>query len=84
MREDKILKVKISKDKNSFTVLDSYAMLPDKLIKLGDNFDVATIKSVFPYKFATEDHLFYQGVMPTLHYYAGISVDVYKAMSVYY
>lgn len=74
----------ITKGRNSFTVLDSYAMLPDKLIKLGDNFDVHTIKSVFPYKFATEDHLFYEGDMPTFDYYEGISLDVYNSMSVYF
>lgn len=57
LRDDKI-RVKISKGKNSFTILDSYAILPHKLINLGKNFGVATIKSKFPYKFAIEDHLF--------------------------
>ena len=84
LRDDKILKVKITKGKDSFTILDSYAMLPDKLINLGNNFDVATIKSVFPYKFATQDHLFYEGDMPTINYYQGISLDEYNSMSVYF
>ena len=55
LRGKHIIKAKRTKGKKSFTILDSYAMLPEKLIKLGDNFGVSTIKSVFPYKFATED-----------------------------
>lgn len=49
LRDDKIIKVKISKNKNSFTILDSYAMLPDKLIELGKNFEVATLKSLISF-----------------------------------
>ena len=84
LRDDKIIKVKISKDKKSFIILDSYAMLADKLIKLGKNFGVATIKSKFPYKFAIQDHLFYEGAMPSIEYYEGIKDEEYKDMSVGY
>lgn len=43
----------------------------------------STIKSMFPYKFATEDNLFYEGNMPSIVYYPGISLDVYNNMSVH-
>ena len=84
IRHDKILKVKISKARNSFTILDSYAMLPDKLINLGDNFGVPTIKSQFPYNFSTEDHLFYEGDLPSFDYYEGISLEIYNSRGVYF
>lgn len=84
LRDDKIIKVKISKNKNSFTILDSYTMLPDKLSKLGANFDVATIKSNFPYKFAVQDHLFYEGVIPSIDCYEDISEQEYKDMFIGY
>lgn len=73
LREDKIIKVKISKGVNSLIILDSYAMLPNKLSKLGKDFDVPTLKSKYPYKFATADHLFYEGVMPSIDYYDNIT-----------
>ena len=38
---------------------------------------------MFPYKFATEDNLFYEGNMPSIVYYPGISLDVYNNMSVH-
>lgn len=44
LRKEKNLKVKISKGKHSLTILDSYAMMPNKLINLGKDFEVATIK----------------------------------------
>ena len=84
LRDDKIIKLKISRNKNSFTILDSYAMLPYKLIELGESFNVATIKSKFPYKFAIQDHLFYEGSMPNIEYYEDIKQEVYNNMSVYY
>lgn len=80
LRDEKIIKVKISKNKNSFTILDSYTMLPDKLSRLGKNFDVATIKSNFPYKFAVQDHLFYVGVIPSIDCYEDITEQEYKDM----
>ena len=60
LRNDRIIKVTISKDKHSFSIMDSYAMLPDSLQTLGVNFEVDTVKSKFPYKFAaTQNNLFY-------------------------
>ena len=40
LRDDSMLKVTIGKNKNSFSILDSFAMLPDRLLKLGENFGV--------------------------------------------
>lgn len=84
LRHDNIIRAKISKDKHSFTILDSYAMLAEALIKLGTNFDVPTLKSKFPHGFALEDNLFYQGSMPGIEYYEDISEDDYKDMAVSY
>ena len=84
LRDDKIIKVNISKGKNSLIILDSYAMLGNKLIKLGENFGVTTLKSEFPYKFAIQDHLFYEGKMPCIEYYENIDKQEYKDMFVGY
>lgn len=83
LRDNKIIKVKISKGKNSFTILDSYAMLPQELSELGISFGVATIKSKFPYIFAVEDHLFYKGSMPSIDMYDEINLVEYENMCVY-
>ena len=48
LRDEKVIKVDISKNFNNLTILDSYAMLPETLAKLGDNFNVVTLKSKFP------------------------------------
>ena len=58
-------------------------MLPHKLSRLGENCSVSTIKSVFPYRFITKEHIFYEGAMPSLDYYTVISLDIYNSMSVY-
>ena len=55
-------------------------MLPNSLLKFGNNFGVATIKSKFPYKFAVQDHLFYEGAMPSIGYYEDITEQEYKNM----
>lgn len=73
LRDDKIIKVKISKTILIFTILDSYAVLPDKLIKLGENFEVATMKSQLSYKFATQGNLFYVGAIPSIDCYENIT-----------
>jgi len=78
LRDDKIIKLTISKDKHSFTILDSYCILTDSLSRLGKNFEVETIKSIFPYKFANEDLLFYKGKTPTINFYENISKEEYN------
>ena len=84
LREDKIIKVKISKGANSFIILDSYVMLANKLSKLGEDFDVPVLKSKFPYMFATTDHLFYEAVMPSIDNYEDITKEEYDSMFVGY
>ena len=83
LRGDDIIKVRIAKGKHSLTILDSLCMLPEKLSTLGDNFGVPTIKSVFPYSFATQDNLFYEGRMPSIDHYDNLSLEAYNNMSVH-
>lgn len=78
LRDDKIIKVKITKDSKSIIILDSYAMLSQSLSTLASSFDLATIKSKFPYKFSTENNLFYIGSIPELKYYEDISKEEYE------
>ena len=80
LRDDKIIKVKISKGKHSFSILDSYSMLTSSLAKLGKSFEVDTLKSYFPYKFSTKDHLFYKGDTPNVIYYENISLEEYNKL----
>lgn len=80
LRDDKI--IKISKGKNSFTIVDSYIMLSDKLITLGENFWVSTLKSKFPYKFALEDNLFYEGNTPLIDFYKNITQEEYDNLNI--
>lgn len=77
LRDDKIIKISIKKDKNILNILDSYAMLPSSLSKLGKDYNVNTIKSIFPYKFATENHLFYIGHTPGIQFYGDLSIKTY-------
>ena len=78
LRDDKIIKVKISKGKYSFTIIDSYCMLTNSLSKLGKSFEVDTLKSYFPYKFSTTENLFYKGITPNIIYYENITLEEYN------
>ena len=80
LRNDKIIKVKISKNKNSVNIMDSYCMLTSNLVKLDKSFNVDTIKSVFPYNFYKQENLFYIGNTPDISYYNNISIDSYKML----
>lgn len=75
-RDGKPIKVSFIKGKHKFSILDSYCMLPESLAKLGKIWGVKTLKSIFPYKFATEDNLFYRGVTPSFDMYNNITRDV--------
>jgi hypothetical protein len=54
-RDNKIIQIKISKiinnNKGSVTICDSYCMLDNKSSKLGVDFEVNTLKGIFPYDF---------------------------------
>ena len=57
-------------------------MLNNSLAKLGKDYNVNTIKSIFPYKLATKPHLFYIGNTPNIHFYNDITdldyIKLYK------
>ena len=53
-------------------------MLANKLSILGKDFNVATLKSKFPYKFAITENLFYKGVTPNIENYENISLEEYN------
>lgn len=77
LRNDKIIQITISRDKSSFSIRDSFAILPDSLEKLGKNFEVDVLKSKFPYKFANKENLFYKGNTPYISFYNNISYKEY-------
>ena len=80
LRDDKVIRVKITKGSHSFVIYDSYAMLPEKLSRLGESFGVSVLKTPFPYDFATQDNLFYKGDLPSIAYYPGINLEEYDLM----
>ena len=81
-RDRNIIKLTIAKGKNSVTILDSLAMLASKLITLGKDFEVTTLKSKLPYSFFSEDTLFYTGNTPDISYYEDISLDEYNLLNI--
>ncbi len=78
LRDDKVMQLTVKKDNNTLNIMDSYCMLVNKLSKLAEDFGVETQKSVFPYKFAIEDNLFYKGHTPGIHFYKDVSVEDYS------
>jgi len=72
----------ISRNKQRLVLIDSYPILPKKLSILGKDFNVGTLKSIFPYKFGLEDNLFYVGSTPPIQNYDNITneeyIDIYK------
>lgn len=84
LKDDNIIKVVISKGYKSFTIVDSYSILNSSLAKLGKDFEVSTIKTYFPYKFATRGNLFYKGVTPDINYYNNITMEQYANLHISY
>lgn len=76
-RDNRILAITISKNGHKLTIKDSYAILNSSLRNLAKSYDTPRgakfNKSYFPYKFSTENNLFYVGNTPTKSYYEGIS-----------
>ncbi|KAF1934493.1 hypothetical protein EJ02DRAFT_493133, partial [Clathrospora elynae] len=66
VENSKVVNPKVEKPKveKSFIIRDSYAILPQSLSSLGRNFEVDVLKSIFPYKFSTQDNLLYIGETP--------------------
>jgi hypothetical protein len=80
LRDDKIIKLTISKGNNKLILVDSYCILTNSLTKLAKDFQVDTQKSVFPYKFSTRSNLFYHGIIPSIDQYDNISQIEYDNM----
>jgi hypothetical protein len=80
LRDNRIIRYVIKRDKNSLTLIDSYPILPKKLANLGKDFNVETLKSIFPYKFALEDNLFYIGSTPPIENYNNINKEDYTEL----
>lgn len=80
LKDDKVIKVSIKKDGNLLVLQDSYCVLSSSLSKLGESFGVDTLKSVFPHEFSVTNNLFYEGNMPDIKYYKGISTEKYHEM----
>lgn len=80
-RDDIILKLKIKKESDSVTILDSYRILTDNLKDLSVKYEVDVIKGDFPHKFANSNTLFYIGQTPNLNYYPStLDKQQYKAL----
>lgn len=78
LRDNKVIKLKITKDNKSLVILDSYCVLTSSLKDLAEDFKVKTQKSVFPYEFSRQNHLFYKGNTPGIHLYKDITIEDYK------
>ena len=80
-RDDIILKLKIKKESDSVTILDSYRILTDRLKDLCEKYEVDVIKGDFPHKFANSNTLFYRGQTPNLNYYPStLEIEEYKTL----
>lgn len=55
--DNRVLKCDIKKNNLSTVIIDSYPILPKKLSVLAKDFNVETLKSIFPYEFSLEDNL---------------------------
>jgi hypothetical protein len=58
--------------------MNSYPILSKKLSALGVDFNVNTLKSVFPYKFSLQDNFFYVGPTPNIDYCENITKEEYS------
>ena len=70
LRKDKFLRLTITSKltKRKINLADSYLLLNDSLDNLGKNFELDTLKSIFPYEFSKENTLFYISNTPDISY----------------
>ena len=80
-RDDAILSLKIKYKNCTIKFVDSYTMLPYSLRDLAITYGTDLVKDYFPYKFVTEDTIFYSGSKPDIAYYVGIDLDLYKLIN---
>lgn len=59
LKDNKILKCVISRNKQSLVLIDSYPVLPQNFLILAEYFNVVTMKTLFPYKESLQYPLFY-------------------------
>jgi hypothetical protein len=78
LRDDKIIKLTIKQNKSSVTIVDSYCILNMSLKDLCKDFGLKMEKSVFPCKFATQDHLNYIGNTPPIDFYDDLTQEDYS------
>lgn len=79
-RDHFILSLIITKGGNRLTINDSYPILNSSLRDLAKSYECDSNKSYFPYKFSSEDNLFYIGNTPLKSYYDGISQTDYDKL----
>lgn len=75
-----IVKRVIDKRVKSVTLLDSYALLNSSLDNLSKSYNLIEKKTVFPYKFVSENTLFYVGNTPGIKFYNSISKKEYNKL----
>lgn len=74
------IKRKIKSKEIKITFLDSYNILSNSLEKLTRDFEVETVKGVFPYSYVNESNLDYIGETPDIKYYKNISISPSKSI----
>lgn len=83
-RDKRLLSLTVSRKiygrKQTLIIQDSAAILPGSLRSLAKDYEVKTMKGIFPYKFASERTLFYIGDTPNFKYYENITLEVYKEL----
>nr|YP_010470509.1 hypothetical protein N4M07_mgp055 [Inonotus hispidus]UVF37997.1 hypothetical protein [Inonotus hispidus] len=60
---------------------DSFLLLPVSLSKLAKQFQVETLKSIFPHKYVSKDTLNYVGSLPSLIHFTNTSEEDYQTYS---
>lgn len=74
-----IISMKITNVKKiKLKFVDSFALLPSSLDRLGKAFDTSTTKGNFPYSFVNKDNLDYSGDMPDFTYYKDMNIEQYN------
>jgi hypothetical protein len=79
MKDDNtIVNIVVRKDKIKIIFKDSLQLLRGSLAKLSRDFQVEFQKDIFPHKFALLENLHYQGPVPDISYFQGISLKEYN------
>lgn len=80
LRDDVIIKITIRKNSNKLEIVYSYCILTSSLSNLGKDFETKIRKTYFPYKFSTEQNLFYIGDTPSISFYKDIPKEEYNKL----